>query len=273
MTKPDKDDNAVLAQKTPLCGVIGNPIEHSLSPPIHHQFAKDCGIDLSYIKILGLADQFEAQVKSFFNDGGKGLNVTLPFKERAFAMADIVHRHAKQSGVANTLWQDKQGLLHADNTDGLGLVSALAQHTDLEDKRLLVIGAGGAGIGVLPALLECPLKSIAVANRSVDKLEVVKTRFPTVTTSSLSGLTPAFDIIINATNTSMLNTVPEVDNKIYQNALCLDMFYDRATPTAFIDHALSHGASKAIDGWQMLVGQAARAFEIWWHIYVNPKSK
>ncbi len=245
------------------CAVIGNPIEHSLSPLIHQHFASQCGLSLDYQKRLGDDNHFEQQVNQFFANGGTGLNVTVPFKERAFTMAEITLPEAAKAQAANTLWLNKAGKLCADNTDGLGLITALEQLTILKDKRILLIGGGGAAQAVIPNLLKMQPMHLTLTNRTLSKLQPIAERYSDITITAFESLKPEFDLIINATSASISQQCPKIPDNLYNNSLCLDMFYDRSGQTVFTQHALKQGAQKALDGFMMLVSQAALSFKIW----------
>ncbi|TAL63852.1 MAG: shikimate dehydrogenase, partial [Legionella sp.] len=142
--------------------VIGNPVAHSLSPHIHQYFAEQFNIQLTYEKILSQAPDFAAQVSYFFSQGGKGLNVTLPFKEEAFALAQIKTPRGQLAGAVNTLWMHA-GQLHADNTDGIGFLRDLVRHIEPQGKQILLLGAGGAARGILGPLSEAQPAKLVLA--------------------------------------------------------------------------------------------------------------
>ena len=246
--------------------VIGNPIEHSKSPVIHQAFAQQTQQDLEYSRILGDLEQFEQQVAAFFAQGGKGLNVTVPFKERAYAMCDVLSKRAQRAGAVNTLMVGKNGELYGDNTDGAGMVRDIVQvlNQPLHGKRILVLGAGGAVRGVIePMLLEHP-QSITIVNRTPAKAQALAELF-TVQWSSFEELTGEFDIIINGTSASLGGDLPPIpDSVIGPQTWCYDMMYGKE-PTVFLNWATARGASGE-DGLGMLVGQAAEAFFIWRHV-------
>lgn len=244
--------------------VVGRPISHSLSPSIHQQFAQQLGISLVYERIEGDALQFEQQVRDFFEAGGKGLNITLPFKERAFALADACTRRCHQAKAANTLWM-QDGLLHADNTDGEGLVNDLSRHGALAHKRLLVLGAGGAARGIIGPLLDADIASLVLVNRDISKAAALKRDFPSIQIKTFDLLCPenVFDLIINATSASLTgNPLPLPDFLWQGKPFCYDLSYAKTGPTAFVASARKHGCP-ATDGLGMLVEQAAEAFKIW----------
>lgn len=242
--------------------VIGNPISHSLSPVIHQRFAEQLGMHLTYEKIQGQDSAFEKQVSDFFGHGGKGLNVTLPFKQRAFSMAQITTPRAKIAGAANTLWM-RDNKLSVDNTDGVGLLCDLSRYIDLQNKNILILGAGGAVRGILEPLLKAKPADLVVANRTIEKARELTAYFPMIKCSSLISLSGEFDLIINATSASLEEkfiVLPE--ECLFKKPLGYDLAYKQHEATAFVHYMRSMGC-EAIDGLGMLVEQAAEAFYIW----------
>ena len=250
--------------------VYGNPIKQSKSPIIHTAFAKETNQNLEYkIQFVEL-DAFEETVKQFIDAGGKGANVTAPFKEEAMAMCDELSEHAKFSGAVNTLTFEN-GKIYGDTTDGVGLVNdLLSQNVKLENRRILLLGAGGASKGVvLPLLNENP-KSLTIANRTVSKAEVIAQQYTNKPINALSFdevNEQTFDIIINATSAGLSgNGVPISEKLITENTVCYDMTYGKEL-TPFLKMAEQHNAKQIIDGLGMLVGQAAESFYIWRKVY------
>lgn len=248
--------------------VIGNPIAHSKSPLIHEAFARQTGADLAYGRLLGDPDHFGDQVREFFAQGGRGMNVTLPFKEAAWRLADESDTRASRAEAANTLIPLGDGRLRADNTDGVGLLRDLARHQiAIGGRRVLLLGAGGACRGLLLPLLEAQPASLVVANRTPSKALELAARFQDlgpVTGSSLADLTGRhFDLILNATSASLSGQAPEVpDACLVPGGMVYDLMYGDQ-PTAFMHWGLAQGASLALDGLGMLVEQAAEAFFLW----------
>ncbi|MFT2110465.1 shikimate dehydrogenase [Marinomonas sp. 2405UD68-3] len=249
-------------------GVFGNPIEHSKSPSIHAFFADDTNQALSYGKFLGDLDQFEAQVGAFFKQGGKGLNVTVPFKERAFALCDLLSPRAQQAGAVNTLALGKNGELYGDNTDGVGMVRDICENhgQTLTDKRVLVLGAGGAVRGILEPLLNESPTEVVIANRTLSKAQHLAEHFNRETVAVIAknfeDVDGVFDVIINGTSASLGGDLPPLsDSIIGTQTWCYDMMYSKE-PTVFLKWASTLGA-KGADGLGMLVEQAAEAFFIW----------
>lgn len=243
--------------------VVGNPIAHSKSPSIHAHFAELTKQELAYSTLLGDEAEFENQVRDFFEKDGKGLNVTVPFKERAYAMCDILSQRAKQAGAVNTLLMAKNGDLFGDNTDGIGMVRDIVTNhgQSLTDKRILILGAGGAVRGVLePVLFENP-ESVTIANRTLEKAQSLADQFDCLA-SSFEALEGHFDIIINGTSASLSGSLPPLKGELINSETwCYDMMYGKGR-TIFLQWAHEHGADGA-DGLGMLVGQAAEAFYLW----------
>jgi shikimate dehydrogenase len=252
--------------------VVGNPIAHSKSPEIHAAFARQTGHDIGYSKLLAPLDGFRSTLETFRAAGGKGINVTVPFKLEAFDLADEVSQRAKDAEAANCLRFDN-GRIHADNTDGIGLTRDIGHNLGfrLAGKRVLLLGAGGAAQGVLAPLLEYEPRILTIANRTVEKaLRLAETfRHKTVAASSvLCGMGFGelaghhFDLVINATSSSLLGELPPLPADAFAaGALAYDMMYG-ATPTPFLAFAAAHGA-KTSDGLGMLVEQAAESFLLW----------
>ena len=252
----------------PYFCVVGSPVAHSKSPVIHAAFASQFGFELTYDKVEVPPGRLREAVAEFRAAGGRGLNVTLPLKEEACALADICMPRAARAGAANTLWFDARGIV-ADNTDGLGLVRDLEINhgRSLRGKCILLVGAGGASRGVLPALLDAGPARIIVTNRTAERAVAL------VNTYMASGrveLLPwgaetslACDVIINATSLSLHGETPLLaPSVLHADTLCYDMMYGSA-PTSFMVWAAAAGALQVVDGLGMLVEQAAAAFSIW----------
>lgn len=242
--------------------VVGQPIAHSLSPIIHQCFAEQTNISLRYIKIKGDEQLFEKQVCDFFKVQGKGLNITLPFKQRAYDLAQVHTERCFKAGAANTLWYS-ENQIHADNTDGIGLVRDLSKHSTIANSKVLILGAGGAARGIVqPLWLEKP-KQLVVANRSIQALKLIKEIAPEIDTVSLNQLEGTYDVIINATSAGLygeqINIPPNI---IAKNTFCYDLTYQLKGTTTFLSYTHQLGA-QGIDGLGMLVEQAAESFYIW----------
>ena len=249
--------------------VIGNPVAHSKSPKIHAAFARQTSQTIVYKKILCKMGAFDASVRLFRAEGGKGLNITVPFKHDAFALATRRSARAQQAGAVNTL-SFIDGALEGDNTDGVGLVRDLLQnlHFEVRDKRVLLLGAGGASFGVVgPLLSELP-RAFVIANRTVSKAETLAQRFSgfaaacDLSASDYAALTgKSFDVVINATSAGLAGEMPELPENLFApGALAYDMVYGKTTP--FMQFAQARGVRVA-DGLGMLVEQAAESFCIW----------
>ncbi|AUB83974.1 shikimate dehydrogenase [Candidatus Thiodictyon syntrophicum] len=249
--------------------VIGNPIAHSKSPLIHAAFARQTGADLEYGRLLAEPDDFEGTVRRFFGDGGRGLNVTVPFKEQAFRLADEHSPGAAAAGAVNTLIPLPGGRLRGDNTDGVGLVRDLRENHGFAfaGRRLLLLGAGGAARGVLRPLLETGLKELLIANRTAARATALADAAADLGAVSGCGLTDLggtdFDLIINATAAGLTGAVPPLPPRcLAPGAWTYDLLYgDRPTP--FCCWGRAHGAAQALDGLGMLVEQAAESFRLW----------
>ncbi len=249
-------------------GVFGNPIGHSKSPLIHRLFAAQTGQALSYEPLLAPLEDFPRFARAFFAEG-LGANVTVPFKEQAFRLADSLSARARRAGAVNTLKKLEDGSLLGDNTDGAGLVRDLTVNAgfDLRGKRILLLGAGGAVRGVLePFLAEQPA-SLVIANRTVEKAEQLASEFADLGPVAASGfdwIDAPVDLIVNGTSASLAGELPPIAASLIApgHTLCYDMMYGKE-PTAFNRWAAEQGAAHTLDGLGMLVEQAAEAFQLW----------
>ncbi len=249
--------------------VMGNPISHSQSPLIHAEFAKQTCEKIDYTAIQVDIGGFEQAVGNFHANGGAGLNVTVPFKQDAFAYATQHSERASTAQAANTLVLKGQEVF-ADNTDGIGLVRDLTTNKNivLTQKRLLILGAGGAVQGVLGPLFEEQPTSVTIVNRTVDKAFALKKRFShfgEIKACSYEELAqhPSYDVVINATSAGIGGELPPIRaNIVSSNSVCYDMFY-AAQDTAFVAWSKQQGVAAAYDGLGMLVEQAAESFFLW----------
>jgi shikimate dehydrogenase len=243
--------------------VFGHPIAHSKSPQIHAAFARQTGQDMTYEAILAPLDGFAASVAAFIAAGGRGANVTVPFKEQAFKLADRLSPRAQRAGAVNTLKFGADGIL-GDNTDGAGLVADLTRNLKrtLAGQRILLLGAGGAARGVIDPLLEQQPAALVIANRTVSRAQDLADLFGHgVAACGFDDADGPFNVIINATAASLAGELPPLPPAIFTaDTLAYDMMYGRDTP--FLAFARSHGAATA-DGLGMLVEQAAEAFCVW----------
>ena len=249
--------------------VMGNPIAHSRSPQIHAAFAKQTNQRIEYTAIQVDLGGFGQAVGNFFAHGGKGLNVTVPFKEEAWELADELGVEAKRAGAVNTLFMNNDGQLIGHNTDGIGLVRDLLQNhgASLENKRVLLIGAGGAARGVLQPLLDEKPSTLVIANRTPARAHDLAAAFSELGDVHGTGFDELgdqqFDLIINASAASMQGEVPPLPETVCaEHCWCYDMMYS-AEPTAFVLWGKQQGADKFIDGLGMLVEQAAESFFHW----------
>jgi shikimate dehydrogenase len=249
--------------------VMGNPIAHSKSPRIHTLFAAQFGHDIEYRAILVEPGHFPQAVAEFLAEGGKGINITVPFKEEAWALAGKRSARAERAGAVNTLVLGPSGSHYGDNTDGAGLVRDLRYNhgCELTGKRLLLLGAGGAARGVIGPLLDERPAQLVIANRTPDKAVELAHAFHDsglVEGCSLEALAGrSFDVIINATAAGLHGEVPELPPEVVQShSWCYDLMYGNE-PTAFTRWAQAGGALRTIDGLGMLVEQAAESFFLW----------
>ena len=246
--------------------VFGNPVEHSRSPEIHEAFAAQRGESMDYRRIHVPLDDFAGAVRAFVDDGGRGANVTLPFKEEAFALCEAHSERARRAGAVNTLlWEDSR--LYGDNTDGPGLVTDIRDNLgwSIRGSRLLLLGAGGAVRGALAPLLAEQPQQLVIANRTLEKAMKLADDFADLGATSASGfaeLRGPFDLVINATSTALQGGMPDLPEGILaKNAVAYDMVYaNEGTP--FMHWAAERGAATS-DGFGMLVEQAAESFLLW----------
>ncbi|MER2491159.1 shikimate dehydrogenase [Catenovulum sediminis] len=247
--------------------VFGNPIVQSKSPLIHRAFAGQTQQELSYEAIFAEEDKFKERLNEFLASGGKGCNVTMPFKQQAFQLADKLSERAQLAEAVNTLTVDKDGKLLADNTDGAGLVADFhLNNVNLRDARILLIGAGGAARGVLKPLLDEKPEKLVICNRTLSKAQALAQRFASfgrIEAEEFSDIQSAFDIVINSTSTSLTGGLPPVSAKIFSsNTVAYDMVYSDSA-TRFNIWANDNGVALTLDGLGMLVGQAAESFLVW----------
>ncbi len=255
--------------------VMGNPVSHSKSPVIHLQFARQCGINLEYDAIQVDPGGFAQAVGQFRANGGRGLNITVPFKLEAFRLADRKSARAELARAVNILKFDADGTLYGDNVDGLGLVRDLTVNlgVTLKDNTVLILGAGGAVRGVLGPLLDERPASLVIANRTVPKAKELAGQFaPYVKNSAMNKIEAAgydqlngrrFGVVINATSASLQGEVPPLAGDVFAaNALAYDLMYG-TRPTPFMAWARQNGAARVADGLGMLLEQAVESFFLW----------
>lgn len=260
-----------------LYAVIGNPISHSKSPLIHTEFARQTHQQMQYDALLAPLDSFAVTVKNFREKGGKGLNITVPFKLEAFKLSTQLTERAKQAQAVNTLKFDNDQLL-GDNTDGVGLVRDITfnLNTPITAKRILLMGAGGAARGVILPLLEQKPAVLAIANRTASKTQELKQQFNAdghvIAGNYTDFVDGNFDIVINATSASLNNELPQLPRGIFNDeSLAYDMMYGNAL-TPFLTFAKQQGAKHLADGIGMLVEQAAASFFLWRGVRPNTQN-
>jgi len=250
--------------------VLGNPINHSKSPQIHRQFAKQFSAQIDYQALLAPLDGFEAFVFDFFtNQAGEGANVTLPFKERAFELVDELTERAQLAGAVNTIKKLDDGRLLGDNTDGAGLVADLIRnHCKLDGANVLLIGAGGAARGCIYPLIKAGVKTITIANRTKEKAVCLSKQFSNYGHVKGLGLDEvidaAYQVVINSTSSSVTGELPNISEAaITQCEFAYDMFYSNEQ-TCFLKWVASvNQHTNLADGIGMLIGQAAEAYYLW----------
>ena len=254
-------------------GVIGHPISHSKSPVIHAQFARQTGQDLTYEAIDIAPGDLATTLDNLIHEGFKGLNVTVPHKNAVVDLMDELSDRARLASAVNTITAQPDGKLVGENTDGIGLVRDLRRNLrfELQDADILILGAGGATRGIVPSLLDAKTRSVLIANRTVERAEELATAFGEaganlgpISACSFDALgTQQFDLIINATSAGLHGEVPPFPASIIDaEVVCYDLSY-AMKPTPFIAWATDNGATKAHQGWGMLVEQAAASFRIW----------
>lgn len=249
--------------------VVGHPVAHSKSPFIHNEFAQQTGRLMRYEALLAPLDGFEQTVSAFRQNGGKGMNITVPFKFEAHALATRLTDRARAAQAVNTFRFEANGEILGDNTDGIGLVRDIETNLNfpLADKHILLMGAGGAASGVLLPLLRKRPAVLAIANRTLGKAQLLQQRFASegnITVGHYRDFSGKyFDLVINATSASLHDELPPLPAGVFGNtSLAYDMLYSsRLTP--FLEFAGTQGAAQLADGAGMLVEQAAESFLLW----------
>jgi len=250
-------------------GVMGYPVSHSRSPVIHRLFALQTNQHVQYELLQVAPDKLETAVRQFQRTGGKGLNITVPHKSEVTRLCDQLSEPASTAGAVNTL-SFRDGEIHGDNTDGIGLLRDLAinQGISLEGAHVLILGAGGATRGIVGPLLEMQPSSIVIANRTIDKAQALAEHFShsgavSACRFNMVPVTEDYDLIINATSAGVRGeTPPYPEAALSERTFCYDLSYG-LKPTPFSVWAREHGAARSVMGWGMLVEQAAESFHIW----------
>lgn len=247
--------------------VFGNPIGHSKSPFIHTLFARQTNQEMKYQALLAPVDGFRNAADTFFTNGGRGCNVTAPFKEDAYQFADRLTERAKLAGAVNTLKKLDDGEIIGDTTDGAGLVQDLLQHqVQIKEATILLMGAGGAARGVIKDLLDQQPKKLVITNRTFIKaqqLADVFQDFGDIDAIPMDQIDQSFDVVINSTSASLNGECPDISVKIFgDNTVAYDMMYGKGL-TSFNQWAHNNGCAHVYDGLGMLVGQAAESFMLW----------
>ena len=256
--------------------VIGNPVSHSQSPKIHAQFSQQTEQAMQYEALLAEKEKFPEVMEGFFSEGGKGANITVPFKQEAFTLAQKLSLEARTAGAVNTLYLSSEKKLCGHNTDGIGLVKDILDNNggSLSGKKILLLGAGGATRGILQPLLKQQPTQIHIANRTASKAEGLAESFVELVDADskpvlISGGgfnnldSQPYDWIINATSASLQGELPVLPSGLVMaNTWCYDLMYS-LEPTLFCQWAKDSGAGKVMDGLGMLVEQAAESFQLW----------
>jgi len=258
--------------------VFGNPVAHSKSPVIHRLFAEQTKQDITYDKQLVELGQFSQTAKKFFDEGGKGLNITVPFKLDAYEFSDVLSERAKLAGAVNTLKKMPDGKIYGDNTDGVGLMRDITQNLgwEITGKNILILGAGGAVRGIMGPLLDKKPNSITIANRTLQKAEELSKLFSTssiyikvwdISPDILIPPDQPFDLIINGSSGALGKISEDISHFVFavkhsSNVNTYDMMYGK-NETHFLSTARKMRCSGMADGLGMLVEQAAESFRLW----------
>lgn len=255
--------------------VVGNPIAQSKSPLIHTMFASQTEQPLEYTKQLVEPGDFDSVATAFFAGTGRGINITMPFKQDAYNFADELSPRALSAGAVNTLIKREDGSILGENTDGVGLINDITENLawPLSGQRVLIVGAGGAVGGILLPLMEQNPAEVLIVNRTASKAEELAERFSSMGTirgggyqdlsAAEGGGCAPFDVIINGTSTSLSGDLPPLPPAVIDaHTKVYDMVYG-TEPTPFMGWATAMGAAATADGLGMLVGQAAESFYLW----------
>lgn len=258
-----------MSGKVDQYGVVGHPVAHSLSPFIHSMFARQTGQSMSYRLFDFAPEELDERISAFFAQGGRGLNITLPYKITVVGRANELTARARHAGAVNTLAMRADGSILGDNTDGVGLTHDLCvnQHVIVNRRRVLVIGAGGAARGVLAPLLGLEPQIVVIANRTAERAKALATAFAQLGNVQGVGFRyvegGAFDLVVNATSASLTGEIPDIPVAVIgPDTFCYDMAYGKGG-TPFVRWATELGCRAAVPGWGMLVEQAAESFRLW----------
>ncbi len=257
-------------------GVVGHPVDHSRSPTIHRLFARQTQLNVTYELIDAPPESFETAVRGFAAAGGLGLNITVPHKEAALELCDQVGEAAALAGAANTLSFTDNTTIHGDNTDGVGLVTDLTTNRRLKlaGKRLLILGAGGAARGIIGPLLGTSPAELRLANRSRERAEKLAEKWDAVDACTFAELEAEepFDLVVNATSAGLKGEAPPFPTNIVgRDTTAYDLVYS-LKDTPFVNWGKQAGAGRAVQGWGMLVEQAAESFNIWHGVRPNTRA-
>ena len=250
--------------------VVGNPVVHSLSPRIHSEFARATGEALDYQAIEIATDAFATGIADLQQRGFRGVNVTVPFKREAWELCHSMTSRARTAGAVNTLCLQADGSIHGDNTDGVGLIRDLVDNLEIEiqQRNILILGAGGAVRGVLEPLLARSPARITLTNRNLDRANALARDFRSfgkIEVIAYNHLeSEGYHLIINATAAGLSNQIPPISAQVLNpTGVCYDMMYNLKTATAFVEWSVAQGVKQSHDGLGMLVEQAAEAFALW----------
>ncbi len=253
--------------------LFGHPVKHSLSPQIHQQFARQFDLEIDYQLIDVEEEDFLQQVTAFFHAGGHGANVTLPHKQQAKTISSKISKIAKYSQAVNTLYLNAKAEICGDNTDGYGFIADLIKRCqfDCKDKNILILGAGGAAQGIVPAILSRNPENIIIANRSLDNAQKIAKYKHTqaVTFEQLDEYDQVFDLIIHASSIGHQGKTLEFNKAhVHDKSICYDLSYAKAA-VPFLLFSKKQGVMRTYDGIGMLIEQAAKSFQIWFDVKPN----
>ena len=256
---------------TVLLALFGDPVMHSLSPRIHTAFANQFSLDIDYQRILTFKGELAKTLAIFKKAEGFGGNITVPIKKEAYTLCQIHSSHASHAGAVNTFWWEDDKL-HGDNTDGRGFLNYIHKHLseDTTNKRILMLGAGGAASALAAMFSEQPIQALSIVNRHIENAELLaemSDKFKAFGYDEFNNQKQIqqYDWVINATSCSLQNKVPKLNEKWIQDSVAIDLSYCGGEPTAFMNWAKRRGATNVDDGLGMLVEQAALSFTTWFN--------